>query len=426
MTLAEAAEAIRNGRLRPSRLAAECLQRIERTDTRWRAWARVDRAGALRDAALLDRELDAGSARGPLHGIPIGVKDIIDVAGLPTRAGSPLRESHLAAEDAAIVSQLRAAGAVVLGKTVTTQFACFDPPETVNPHDASRTPGGSSSGSAVAVATQTCLAALGSQTGGSIIRPASYCGIVGFKPSKDRWSTSGVVPVSGHLDHVGPLTACVADLLPIWKAVVGSPVTGPPTVPSASRPQRFGLVRGLFQSAADPRAWAHVNAAAERLIGAEDTLESVDPPAELDEVLAMHRRIMAKDLSDYHAGSFARCPDQYAPGIATLIREGLGISPADYQAALRHRIEFIDVMERAFQHGPEFWITPATPSPAPGRETTGDPAFNTPWSYCGFPTVSIPCGNLDGLPVSLQLIAAGGRDEALLRVAAGLETKLER
>ncbi|MFO7903769.1 MAG: amidase [Planctomycetota bacterium] len=426
MTLSEAAEAVRNGRLRPSQLVAECLERIDRTDKRWRAWAHVDRPGALRDAERLDRELDAGAPPGPLQGIPIGVKDIIDVAGLPTRAGSPLRESHIAAEDAPVVARLRAAGAIVLGKTVTTQFACFDPPDTVNPHDASRTPGGSSSGSAVAVATQTCLAALGSQTGGSIIRPASYCGVVGLKPSRARWSTSGVVPVSGLLDHVGPLAARVEDLFPIWRAVVGSPLTGPSSLPSAPRPQRFGLVRGFFQSAADPRLLALVDVAVERLIDAGTTLESIDPPAELDDVLAMHHRIMAKELADYHAGSFARHPDQYAPGIATLIREGLHISPADYQAAVRHRLEFIAVMERAFGQGPEFWITPATPTPAPGRETTGDPAFNTPWSYCGFPSISIPCGSLDGLPVALQVIAATGQDEALLRVASDLETQLQR
>ena len=184
LTLNDAADAIRTGATSPTQLAAGCLERIEQTDGTLRAWAHVDRDGALRCAELLERELRDGVRRGPLHGVPIGVKDIIDVAAMPTRAGSPLRHGHMAATDAPVVAQLRAAGAIVLGKTVTTQFACFDPAETVNPWNPARTPGGSSSGSAVAVATGSCFAALGTQTGGSIIRPATYCGVVGMKPTR--------------------------------------------------------------------------------------------------------------------------------------------------------------------------------------------------------------------------------------------------
>ena len=159
-----------------------------------------------------------GACSGALRGIPIGVKDIIDVAGMPTRAGSPLREQHVATCDAEIVARWRAAGAIVLGKTVTTQFACFDPAETRNPWNPDRTPGGSSSGSAVAVAQGMCLASLGTQTGGSIIRPAAYCGIAGFKPTFGTWSMDGIVPVSFHLDHVGPMAASAAD---IWRDLAG-------------------------------------------------------------------------------------------------------------------------------------------------------------------------------------------------------------
>lgn len=425
-TLSEAAAAIRAGKLRPSQLLENCLTRIEQTESHLHAWSYLDRAGAARAAKSLDRELDAGASRGPLHGIPVGVKDIIDVAGLPTQAGSPLRASHIAGEDAPVVSRLRAAGAIILGKTVTTQFACFDPPETANPHDTSRTPGGSSSGSAVSVATGTCLAALGSQTGGSIIRPAAYCGVVGFKPSKGRWSTGGVIPVSELLDHVGPFTTSARDLWPMWEAVVGSTETAASEASSRQPPRRWGMVPHFFHSVADSRVAGLVEAAANQLLPPDAELERVSPPVEWEEAAVMHRRIMARELADYHADLFARHPDQYAPHISQLIRDGLAVSGTHYQTALQHRLKFITAMQRAFDQGPNIWITPATPAPAPGRETTGDPSCNTPWSYCGFPTVSIPCGTLNGLPVSLQLIAAAGQDESLLRVAAAAEKRLQQ
>lgn len=417
VSISEASAAIRAGQLTPSQLVTQCLDRIDRTERELHAWVQVDRGGAMQAAESLERELDAGRCRGPLHGMPIGIKDIIDVAGLPTQAGSPLRRSHMAAVDSPVVARLRTAGAIVLGKTVTTQFACFDPPQTVNPHDPSRTPGGSSSGSAVAVATGTCLAALGSQTGGSITRPASYCGVVGFKPTKDRWSMDGVVPVSTSLDHIGPIAQNVEDLWPLWHGVVGASVKKDADTPRARQPLRFAFPQGFFRSAAAARMLDAIDAAVQRPTNAGAEVEPVDLPEEFDAVLAMHRRIMAVELAGYHRRWFVRHRDHYAPGIASLIEEGLGISSADYQAALQHRLGFIQAMQRAFADGPEYWITPATTTPAPGRETTGDPAFNAPWSYCGFPTVSVPCGTVDGLPVSLQFIAPPMRDEYLLHVA---------
>ncbi len=411
-------ELIRSGKLRPMQLVAECLDRIDRTEHQLHAWVHVDRTGAVKAAELLEQELHGAGPRGPLHGIPIGVKDIIDVAGLPTRAGSALRESPIAAEDAPVVARLRAAGAIVLGKTVTTQFACFDPAETVNPHDHARTPGGSSSGSAVAVATGTCMAALGSQTGGSIIRPASYCGVVGFKPTKGCWSTQGVVPVSTLLDHVGPITRCVEDLWPIWRAVIGSEADDNSQAHAFDTPLRFGVVGGFFREAADQRMLAIIDAAVARLVESGAVVEPVEVPVSVEEALVMHRRIMAVELAHYHRDVFTRHRDQYAPGIASLIEEGQQVSQSDYDLALKHRLDFIGEIERAFQRGVEFWLTPATTCPAPSRETTGDPAFNAPWSYCGFPALSIPCGKSDdGLPVSLQMVGHAGGDERLLQVA---------
>ncbi len=378
LTLNDAADAIRTGATSPTQLAAGCLERIEQTDGTLRAWAHVDRDGALRCAELLERELRDGVRRGPLHGVPIGVKDIIDVAAMPTRAGSPLRHGHMAATDAPVVAQLRAAGAIVLGKTVTTQFACFDPAETVNPWNPARTPGGSSSGSAVAVATGSCFAALGTQTGGSIIRPATYCGVVGMKPTRGRWSTVGVVPVSFHLDHVGPITRCVSDLWPIWQAVASDPPSHV-VLPNhaadgcaacrSDGQAKLAFPAGFFRAAADRSMMPIIDSAVAQLVVAGAEVEDVELPARFEQVLEMHRRIMAVELAESHRADFEQHRDQYAEGIASLIAEGLSVSAMDYVAALKHRRVFIDDMLRVFGGGPGIWLTPATTSPAPGRES---------------------------------------------------------
>ena len=204
-SVAKSVEQIRSGELDPQELVEFHLQRIRRFEDRVHAWARVDADGARREAEKAARRARDGRPLGALHGIPLGIKDIIDVQAMPTRAGSPLREKHVAPRDAGLVARLRRAGAIFLGKTVTTEFACFDPPPTRNPWNLAHTPGGSSSGSAAAVAVGMCSAAVGTQTGGSIVRPASYCGVAGFKPTSGHVSLDGVVPVSPHLDHAGPL-----------------------------------------------------------------------------------------------------------------------------------------------------------------------------------------------------------------------------
>src|SRR5437762_8023655 len=211
-TLHAAAEDIRVGRRSPVEVLEACLERLDRYEPHVRAWVLVDRDGARAEAGRLTRELRRGHHRGPLHGIPVGVKDIFDVFDWPTAAGSRLWRQSVARHDATAVRRLRQAGAVLLGKTVTTQYASFDPPPTRNPWQRERTPGGSSSGSAAAMACGMCLGALGSQTGGSITRPASYCGVLGCKPTFGRVSTDGVVPLAASMDHVGPIAGCVRDL----------------------------------------------------------------------------------------------------------------------------------------------------------------------------------------------------------------------
>ena len=420
-TVIDAARSLRCGDITASELVEHCWRQIQCSDGDLHAWVHVDRVGALAAAEEMDATAARGEPLGPLHGIPVGIKDIIDVAGMPTRAGSVLRRDHVAPADAPIVEQLRRAGAVILGKTVTTEFACFDPPPTVNPWDPSRTPGGSSSGSAVAVARGMCLAALGSQTGGSIIRPATYCGVVGYKPTKDAWSTEGVVPVSSHLDHIGPMTVTAADAQYIWHAVSGAPDSG--SGMNSIRTPTIAMPRGFFRERADADMLSVVDSAVTRLVDAGARIEQVDAPQCWAEVLAMHRRIMAVELAAFHRSSFQQRAQAYSPRVAGLIKEGLGITSLEYDAALEHRREFTADMERCFRAGADVWLTPATTSPAPGRETTGDPSFNSPWSYCGFPAVSIPCGRTDGgLPVGLQLIGLPGNDDPLLQISVWCES----
>src|SRR5579864_4635380 len=219
-TIHAAAEDIRQGRLSPVDLLDECLERIDRFESRVRDWVLLDGDGARETAKRRHDEVKRGQWRGPLHGIPLGIKDIFDVFDWPTAAGSKLWANSIARQDAAVVKRLREAGAVFVGKTVTTQYASFDPPVTRNPWNLERTPGGSSSGSAAAVATGMCLGALGSQTGGSITRPASYCGVAGCKPSYGYVSCNGVVPLAPSMDHPGPIGRCVADLAILLRAML--------------------------------------------------------------------------------------------------------------------------------------------------------------------------------------------------------------
>src|SRR5262245_7435061 len=260
-TIHAAAEQIRQGRLSPVDLLEPCLERIERHEGRVRAWVLVDAEGAREQARKCAREVEAGGWRGPLHGIPLGIKDIFDVFDWPTAAGSRLWAQSVARRDATVVHRLRQAGAVFVGKTVTTPFASFDPPVTRNPWDLQRTPGGSSSGSAAAVACGMCLGALGSQTGGSITRPASYCGVAGCKPSYGRVSADGVVPLAPSMDHPGPIALCVKDLALLLQTVAGP---DPRDATCADRPvpdylvrlnappPRLAWLRGLFEEWAEP------------------------------------------------------------------------------------------------------------------------------------------------------------------------------
>lgn len=425
--------AAQRNRISTSELVEQCLERIARFEPQLRAWVFVDADAARESARRLDEELKQGRCRGPLHGVPIGIKDIIDVAGWPTKAASPLRENHLADRDAPIVARLRNAGAIILGKTVTTQFASFDPPPTRNPWNLDHTPGGSSSGSAAAVACGMCLAAIGTQTGGSITRPAAYCGIAACKPTWGRVSTTGIVPFSFHLDSPGPMARCVHDLAIVLQTIAGydpndpvsqnAPVDDPFFAPF-DRPPKICVLEEYFFETADEGVRKAVQEAVEHLRAAGMQTETVALPASFAAVHSGQRLVMAVDAAAYHCDNFPSRREQYAPNIRSVLDEGRAASAVEYSAALQRQLQFRRDICKTLE-GFDALLTPATDTTAPGPETTGNPRFNMPWSYSGHPTVSIPCGLAgDGLPVGLQFIGRWLDEPRLLAAAAWCERVL--
>lgn len=349
----------------------------------------------------------------PLYGIPIGVKDIFHVNGLPTRAGSGVPPETLAGDEASVVTTLKEAGALVLAKTVTAEFAYFEPGATRNPHNPDHTPGGSSSGSAAAVAAGLCPLALGTQTIGSITRPAAFCGIVGFKPSYGRISTEGVIPCSKSVDHVGLFTQDTAGahlaasiLCNEWQ-----PVTEPTTKPT------LGVPEGPYLQQANTtgrEAFAdHISI----LETAGYEIKRVSTFNDIGEINERHERLVAAEFALVHDGWYRSHPGGYADASVELLEEGRTVSTEEMAVSRHSRTQLREVLEREMKTNDiDMWVSPAAPGPAPeGIDTTGDPVMNLPWTHAGVPTVGIPAGkSKDGLPLGLQFAAPFGADEDLL------------
>ena len=452
-TITGTARRLRSGETSCVQVLQSCLNRIDERESTVRAWVLVDRDGAMKQARQLDEELQAGHDRGPPHGIPIGIKDIIDVVGMPTECGSPRGSGRAAEADATIVARLRNAGAVILGKTVTTAYAWIDPPVTRNPWNLERTPGGSSSGSAAAVACGMCLGAIGTQTGGSITRPAAFCGVCGMKPTYGSVSTTGILPFAPSLDHPGPIARCVDDLRLLYEAIRDPQRwLEPGDVEDRdldAKPPRLGHLTGFF----DDRASAEMRWATysflKRFEGRCDMLtqreenpwatylatylnwfggcssQVIQVPVDFAEVLNHHRTIMAAEAFQVHGERFSLLPEAYPPRITELILEGSQISKVSFAMAEAEQAPNVSSI-LGLLDGPDeldALVTPAALGPAPDPSTTGDPAFNSPWSYLGLPTVSFPIGlSADGLPLAVQLIGRAGSESLLLRTAKWCET----
>lgn len=374
-------------------------------------------------AALLNR-FPVPSGRPMLFGVPIGVKDIFNVDGFETRAGSRVPAAELAGPESAAVRSLRNAGALILGKTVTTEFAYFAPGPTRNPVALDHTPGGSSSGSAAAVAADLAALTLGTQTIGSIGRPASYCGVVGFKPTYERIPRRGVVPLSPSLDHVGCFTRDVAGarlaaaaLCLNWRTspVVGKPHLGVPESPYLGRASRAGRER--------------FRAACETLTGAGYEIVNVPVMEDFDAIEARHRRLVAAEAANVHAQWYEPYGATYHEKTRTLIEAGRGVPEAELETLQAGREALRDELMTAMdRHGIDLWLSPAAPDVAPlGLESTGDPVMNLPWSHAGLPSISLPLRCAAGeLPFGLQVCGRWQGDELLLAWSQGIEKALKQ
>ncbi|MDZ5811551.1 amidase [Halorubrum sp. AD140] len=372
--------------------------------------------------ALAERYPDPAE-RPPLYGVPVGVKDIFHVDGLSTRAGSDFSPEALAGDEAASVTALREAGALVLGKTVTTEFAHMSPGPTRNPHDTSRTPGGSSSGSAAAVAAGLCPVAFGTQTIGSVIRPAAFCGIVGYKPSFGRIPTDGVIPLSESVDHVGlftqdtaGLSLCAPLLCDSWR-----------TLPAPAETPAIGVPDGTYLEQASDVALDAFEDHVSRLTAAGYDVNRVDALSDIGAINERHRRLVAADAAVAHEDRFRDHESKYADETHDLIAEGLDATMETVAVGRRSRGEvrasLTDLLDR---HELDLWIAPAAPGPAPeGIDSTGDPVMNLPWTHAGLPTVTVPAGETDeGLPLGVQFAGRYRADEDVIRWSHGIADTL--
>ncbi len=427
LTIATAAERIRTQQLSPVTLVESCLDRLDQLEPQLRAWVTVDREGALAAARQHETEIRNGQYRGALHGIPLGLKDIFFTVGMKTTMGSPIYADYVPDYDATSVRLLKEAGAIILGKVQTTEFAALAPSPTRNPWHLEHTPGGSSSGSAAAVAAQICFGALGSQTYGSTIRPAAYCGCVGLKPTFGRISAYGVYPLSGSLDHVGIFSRSVTDTALLLQVLAGEdandPMSASQPIPDYTaaladpQPPRIGLVREFFLEKADAETQQHIEAVVEQLTQAGAQITEVALPESFKGEPEAHFTMMFVESAYSHSEVYNRYKERYSPQMQDLIEKGRQVSGVEYMETQRHQHTFRNEMD-ALCRTVDALLTPATPAPAPkGFTTTGDPTFNGPATFSGLPSLALPSGlSQTGLPLGLQLMGAAFAEDKLLAV----------
>ena len=428
LTASAAAAEIARGALSAEDYARACLDRIAEIDGDIHAFVHLDREHVLAQARTLDERRSDGQPLGPLHGVPVAIKDIVDTADYPTELGSPIGAGRRPWRDATVVAKLRAAGAIIIGKTVTTEFAFYHPGPTRNPHDTSRTPGGSSSGSAAAVAARMVPLAIGTQTNGSVIRPAAFCGVFGVKPSYGTVSRAGVLPLSRKLDHVGGFARSLPDLALLLDVITGYDPADPDTRPVASPDfrarqaektplaPRFAFVRTPIWHKTDADTKAAFEELAEAL---GDAIVPVDLPERFAEAWDCHRTIMLAETPYNLAPLLKR--GEPSPMLREFVAEGRLLKAVDYLDALAQAPTFAASLSDIFDEYDAI-ITPAAAGVAPkSLDTTGDPAFCTLWTLTGHPALTLPLlTGTDGLPLGVQLVGPPGGDARLLRTATAL------
>ncbi len=431
----QAAAAIRNGECSSEELIKSCSARIQALDESVSAWAHFDPEYALMQARAADQYRQTGAVLGPLHGIPVAVKDIFDTEDMPTEYGSRLHAGHTPGHDAAAVAQLRQAGAIIMGKTVTAELAVMTPGKTTNPHDPQRTPGGSSSGSAAAVAAGMVPLAIGTQTNGSIIRPASYCGIFGFKPGHGLISRNRVLKESRQLDHIGVFGRSIEDVALIAEQMMAYDDRDPDLRPRA-RPQLLNTA--ISEPLVPPRlafiktpVWDQAdndlqNAFMELTENLDDRLDEIYLGDSYTQAIDYHRIIMEVDLAVNFESHYQRGKEQISNSLREMIERGLAVKAVDYNHAVEMIPTLLDGMNEIFAEYDAI-LTPATTGEAPlGLDSTGNPIFCTLWTLLGLPAISLPLlQGSNGMPIGVQLVSSRGDDARLLRTSQWLINKLQ-
>lgn len=408
------AAGVRNGAFTALDVFEDCLARIAEREPAVGAWAHLDPEHARAQA----RAVDAAPEKGPLAGVLFGVKDVIDTHDMPTGMGSPIYDGHRPPADATCVAQVRSAGAVILGKTVTCEFAGLTPLGTKNPHDPSRTPGGSSSGSGAAVADHMAAAAFGTQTGGSVIRPSSYCGIVGFKPSFDTYSLKGVFPAAESLDTLGLHARSVDDIALLDAVLARRPDTGLATLEGE---RVIGLCRTWMWDKAQPETRTAVEGAAAALAAAGIEVREVDLPPDFEKLGSMRAAINNWERAYAMGDEWRRFPEKLSDQMRATVSAGLAMERAEYDAALAQMAICRTLTEHAFA-GCDVLLTPAVDGEAPvGLAATGSPQFQALWTMLHVPTITLPTHKgPNGMPVGIQLVGRHRTDLRLLAIAAGV------
>ena len=442
-TISELAPKVAAGKVTSEKLTENCLATIAELNPKLNAFIMVTAEPALARARQADKEIAAGRCLGPLHGIPISLKDLIDLEGTPTTAGSLLRKNHMAPSDAVVTRRLRDAGAVFVGKTNLHEFAFgttsedsgFGPAR--NPHDPTRSPGGSSGGSGIAVATGMSLASIGTDTGGSIRIPAAACGVVGLKPEWGRVSAHGVVPLSRQLDHVGPLAASVADAWLLYN-MLQPPKARVNMLPEAGviKGLTFGVLRSYLFDRLDEEVERTLLKTIDLLRGYGATLNDVTLP-HANDIATVYLHLVCGDAAEYHAPTLESRPQDYTPNVRVRLEMSRYILAEDYIRALRGKVVIAAEVDQALQ-GVDALLCPALAIPAPPIGAATVPVkggtepvravmlrCTQPFNLSGHPAISLPCGKTPaGLPVGLQLVGHKGRTPALVQTALAVEKSL--
>ena len=435
LSAVEMVQSLKKGEITSEELVKSYIEQIKKKEKEVEAWEFFDQELALAQAKKLDALHQSGK-HGDLHGIPVGIKDIFDTADMPTTDGAEIHKKNPSWNDCTVVSKLKQAGAVIMGKTVTAELAYYSPGKTKNPHDTTRTPGGSSSGSAAAVASHMVPLAVGSQTNGSVIRPASYCGVVGYKPTKGLISRHLVLQVSRPLDQIGVFANSIEDAALISEQLIGHDKQDPdtslnpiPKLLAASRQKPpmepiLAYIKLPFMDKLEDDVMEGFNEVKDEL---KSKVDEIELPEGFTKIPDWHKIIMESDMARSFSKEYEKSKNKLSDQIVEAIERGMKYTSVEYNNALS-KIDVANTYFNQFFHDYDAILTPSACDEAPkGLKSTGNPIFCTIWTYCGMPCISLPLlKGKSGLPVGVQLVSSLFDDERLFRNASWLTSKIKR